>query len=193
MSVPVSKRGKRKLAVITQSRQLAAYTLKITQSEKNFPKCYRAFINDKIVEPAIEISSLVYSANRIKVVNVYDYADRRALQQKAIDLSYAFLNNMAIWYSVHGIQSNRIDYWSGLVMEFQRLAESWRDADFERYKKQLNDPDGHRLECACYWWGRSANNANNAYNCNTSGANDNNNANNTGNAAVLDCVTSRVK
>lgn len=133
MSVPKTKRGTSKLKVITESRRLAAYTLKITQSEKNFPKRYRSFVKDEIVTVATDISKHIYKANSIRVTTEDDYARRRASQQEAIDLTYVLLNNIGIWHMVNRIEGNRIDYWSGLIMEVQRLLRSWKDADFQRY------------------------------------------------------------
>jgi len=136
MSVPQSKRGTSKLKVITESRRLAAYTLKITQSEKNFPKRYRSFVKEEIVTVATDISKFVYTANSIRVTSEDDFARRRALQQEALDLTYTLLNNIGIWHMVNRIEGKRIDYWSGLIMEVQKLIRSWRDADFQRYNSK---------------------------------------------------------
>lgn len=137
MSVPKTKRGKSRLEVITKSRQLASYTLKITQNENNFPKRYRSFVRDEICEVAVNISSRIYEANSIRVITVNDYNERRALQKEALRLTYRLLNNIAIWHGMHHIDNNRITFWSESIMEVQSLLRSWRDADSKRYQASL--------------------------------------------------------
>ena len=134
MSVPKTKRGIPKLQVITKSRQLAAYSLKITQNEKNLPKRYRSFVQKEICQVATDISAAVYSANSIYVTTADDYASRRALQQEALRLTYRLLNNIGIWHKIRKIDGNRLEYWSELIMDVQNLLRSWRDADAKRYR-----------------------------------------------------------
>lgn len=137
MSVPKSKRSKSKLQVITKSRLLAVYTLKITENEKNFPKRHRSFVRNKLQEVAMEISSLIYEANTIRVTIADDYKSRRALQQEALRLTFRLLNNIGIWHQIRRIDANRITYWSELIMETQSLLRSWRDSDAKRYRDIL--------------------------------------------------------
>ena len=137
LSVPKTKRGKSKLEVIIKSRQLASYTLKITQNENNFPKRYRSFVRDEISEVAVNISARVYEANSIRVITVNDYNERRALQKEALRLTYRLLNNIAIWHRMHRIDNNHITFWSESIMDVQSLIRSWRDADSKRYQASL--------------------------------------------------------
>lgn len=55
MSVVKSKRGQGKLEILTKSRELTAYTIKICTNEKSFPKRYRWCITNKIVENTVSI------------------------------------------------------------------------------------------------------------------------------------------
>ena len=85
----------------------------------------------------MEISSLIYEANNIRVTNADDYKSRRALQQEALRLTFRLLNNIGIWHQIRRIDANRITYWSELIMETQSLLRSWRDSDAKRYRDIL--------------------------------------------------------
>ena len=73
MSVVKSKRGQSELEVITQSRNLASYTIKICSNEKNFPKRYRWCITNNIVNDALNIYSCIQRSNAIFVKFKVDY------------------------------------------------------------------------------------------------------------------------
>lgn len=135
MSVPKSKRSTSDLEVITKSYELAAYTIHICSNEKHFPKRYRWCITNKIVETAIEISKYALCANSIYVGNDSEAYDlRRRYQTIALTDTYALLSLMQIAYRTFAIEGDRIDYWTGLVLEVQRLLRAWKQADGRRYK-----------------------------------------------------------
>lgn len=137
MSVVKSKQTEGKLLVVTKARELAAYTIKICSNEKNFPKRYRWCITAKIVDCAIDVSSSVNAANSIYVNNdnKKDYQLRRQYQTKALAETYALFSMIDIAYSVFGIESKRIEYWTRLVNEVQVLLRNWRKSDYDRYGK----------------------------------------------------------
>lgn len=54
MTVVKNKRTDSRLEVVTLSRKVASYTIKICSNESNFPKRYRWCITSKIVESAIK-------------------------------------------------------------------------------------------------------------------------------------------
>ena len=135
MSVPKSKRSTSDLEVITKSYELAAYTIQICSNEKHFPKRYRWCITNKIVETAIEISKYALCANSIYVGNDAEAYDLRLRYQTiALTDTYALLSLMQIAYRTFAIEGDRIDYWTGLVLEVQRLLRAWKQADGRRYK-----------------------------------------------------------
>ncbi len=135
MSVVKNKRTESTLEVVTRARELASYTIKICSNEKNFPKRYRWCVTSKIVDSVIEINNNINKANAIFVKTNEDFKLRRDLQVKAISETYGLLTMMDIAYRTFGVDSERIDYWTGLVIALQQLLRSWRDSDFARYGK----------------------------------------------------------
>ena len=135
MSVVKSKRGEGKLVVITKSNELAVYTIKICSNEKNFPKHYRWCITNKIVDAALDINNFAIKANAVFVTSAEDISIRKNYQMQAIASAYSLLSMIDIAYRTFGIESSRIEYWTGLITEVLRLLRQWRKSDKERYKE----------------------------------------------------------
>ena len=134
MSVPKSKRGEPKLAVITKANELATHTIRICSNEKNFPKHYRWCITNKIVDAVLEINNNANMANSVFVSDNSDFLLRKQYQTKALVATYSLLSMMDIAYRTFGIESGKMEYWTGLVIEVQAMIRKWRNSDIERYK-----------------------------------------------------------
>jgi hypothetical protein len=133
MSVPKSKRSEGQLTVLVKANELATHTIKICSNEKNFPKHYRWCITNKIVDSALDINNYITMANAVFVTDKNDVALRKQFQTKAIAASYALLSMMDIAYRTFGIESKKIEYWTGLVIEVQNYLRNWKKSDAERY------------------------------------------------------------
>lgn len=133
MSVPKSKRSEGQLTVLVKANELATHTIKICSNEKNFPKHYRWCITNKIVDSALDINNYITMANAVFVTDKNDVALRKQFQTKAIATSYALLSMMDIAYRTFGIESKKIEYWTGLVIEVQNYLRNWKKSDAERY------------------------------------------------------------
>lgn len=134
MSVVKSKRSEGQLSVFTKANDLAVYTIKICSNEKHFPKHYRWCITSKIVETALDINNNIIEANTIYVSDAQDYALRKERQQKALAASAALLSMTDIAYRTFGIESGKIEHWTGLIMDVQTAIRNWKKFDAERYK-----------------------------------------------------------
>ena len=121
MSVVKSKRGQGKLEILTKSRELTAYTIKICTNEKSFPKRYRWCITNKIVENTVSINENVNRANDIFVRNEDDFLLRHRYQNLALAEIGALLANIDIAYDVFGIDPKRVKHWIGLIIEVRTL------------------------------------------------------------------------
>ena len=132
MSVVKSKQSVGKLVVITKSRDLAEYTLRICSNEKSFPKRYRWCLTSKIVESAMNINNYVNMANSVFVKDDNDYTLRKSYQTRALAESYALLSMIDIAYKTYGLETKRIEYWTGLTVEVQNLIRAWRKAEWEK-------------------------------------------------------------
>lgn len=133
MSVVSSKRGVGRLAVFTKANDLAAFTIRICSNEKNFPKHYRWCVTSKIVDAALDIYNYITMANSVYVQSENDIALRHQFQQKAIASSYALLSMIDIAYRTFGIDSTKIDHWTGMILEVQNLLRNWKKSDNDRY------------------------------------------------------------
>ncbi len=132
MSVVKSQREETELTVITKANELATYTIKICSNENCFPKRYRWCITSKIVESAIDIGNNLIKANSIYIRSEDDLATRRKYQQEAMSNTEVLLNMINIAYNTFEIKSERIAYWTQLVVDVQNLLRNWRKSDANR-------------------------------------------------------------
>ena len=101
MAVVKSKRGESELNVVTNSRKLAVYTIKICTNEKNFPKRYRWCVTNEIVKNTNIIHSNILKANSIYVKDESDYKLRKRHQNIALAEIGSLLGNMDDFILIH--------------------------------------------------------------------------------------------
>lgn len=134
MSVPVPLRGTGKLEVNTKAQELCVYTLKITSNAKNFPPAQDAF-TQKIRDAAVEIHTLCWEANNIKVGGSEErYRARLELQARAADRCNALCAMIEIAKPLFHLPSKRATYWIGQVAEVRNQIRAWRESDMKRLK-----------------------------------------------------------
>ena len=133
MSVIKAKREEGQLVVLTKARELCAYTLTICKNEKNFPKRGRWILTQPIVTEALSIMSCIRHANAVRVEMQLDYDYRRNQQIQAYAHAEALLTLMDVAYEVLNVESERIQHWTGLVLEVETLVQKWRRSDGVRY------------------------------------------------------------
>ena len=135
MSVVAGKRGTGDLTVITKANDLVDYTLQICTNEKSFPKRYRWCVTNRIIDITYEICDLIIHANAVYVRPEDDSLSRRlSYQTRALEMTEVLLNQIQRAYRRFSLESGRVEYWTGLIEEIQRLIRGWRSADKERYK-----------------------------------------------------------
>ena len=132
MSVPLTKRAEGELRVVTASRKLAAHTIHICQNEKVFPKRYRWCVTSKIVENVVDIAKYCVIANSFRLDDPDSARARLYYQNEAIALTYSVLTLMNIAYELFHIDGNKINYWTGLLIDVQNLLRAWKKSDKER-------------------------------------------------------------
>ena len=135
MSVVKSKQSEGKLVVITKSRELAEYTLRICANEKTFPKRYRWCLTSKIVESAMNINNGVNMANSVFVRDDTDYILRKRYQTQALAETYALLSMVDIAYRTYSLETARVEHWTRLIYDVQNLIRNWRKAEMEKHDK----------------------------------------------------------
>ena len=135
MSVVAGKRGEGDLKVITVSGDLCDYTLQITSNEKHFPKRYRWNITNRILQITFDIDDHIIYANSVYVREGDGSLLRRQTHQlEALEMTNVLLRNIDRAYRRLGIDSDRIEFWTGQIKELQRLIRGWYRKDKERYE-----------------------------------------------------------
>lgn len=186
MAVVAGKRKDGELKFLTNSAQLAKYTMDICGNEKCFPKRYRWCFIGKIVDVAIEVFVVAFRANKVYVEpGDMDAAMRRFnLQSESIEASYQLeaLANLA--YMMFGLEESRIEFWTKLINESRNKLRSWRKSDKERF---IDPYDKNNGVTAMMQPPPNTGNANNVRNVNSDGSLNNNNANNGNGGVAPDC------
>lgn len=134
MSVPAGKREEGDLKVLTVSEDLCDYTLKMTSSEKHFPKRYRWILAKRILDLTLDIDDLLSLANSVYVRPGDGSLERRLTrQQEALELTYPLLRNINRAYRRFGVDSFNIEHWTKQIEDLQRLIRAWYQKDKRRY------------------------------------------------------------
>lgn len=134
MSVPEGKKAKGHLEVIANARNLSAYTIKITSNEKVFPKRYRWSFTGKIVDETIDMYKNLTLANSVRVITASDKELRRKYQVKALAQTYDILALINLAYDLFNLSTDRVKYWTEMIVKQQELIRAWRKSDSARYK-----------------------------------------------------------
>lgn len=135
MSVPTGKRTEGKLEVAMRAKDLAVYTLHITDNDKNFP----CIMNDGFVSEirglSTRIFSKVWSANNIVVTDSETFKRRSELQREACVDCNALLPLIEIACKLYHQPTKRLKYWTSKVVTVRNLIRAWRESDIKRYSK----------------------------------------------------------
>ena len=137
MSVPVNQRTQGKLDVCVKAHDLCCYTLHITRNKNVFDEAYKDPLTDKIVECAIEIHTLVWSANNVLVKDPASYEIRRRMQDSAASKCNILLSLIDLAWGIFHLRASRVAYWSKKTIEVRNLIRAWRDSDANRYKNKF--------------------------------------------------------
>ena len=137
MSVPVNERSHGKLEACVKASELCVYTLRITVNPKIFKPEYQHALTDKIVDTALEIQNLSWSANNVLVNSAEDMYRRLDYQDRAADACNNLLSLVEIAKPIFHLATKRVIHWSGLAIETRKLIRAWREADRKRYSAKF--------------------------------------------------------
>lgn len=123
------------LQVLNKARNLAVYTLSVTDNDKNFPKKHwKSFLQPMNME-ARGITILISMANSIYVTTRHEFWIRNGLQTIALALTYALAESIELAHIKFKVSDKRVKYWIGLLYETRTLLRNWRNSDKQRFKK----------------------------------------------------------
>lgn len=130
MSVPVNQRSEGKLAVIVQAKELAEYTIRITNNPKNFSPIIDTTTTAMMKQSAIRIYQLCRQANKLPLKERLD--DRRRMQNLAIAQCDDLCGLTELAKGLFHLASKRCRYWTDMTYKLQGMIKSWRDSDSKR-------------------------------------------------------------
>lgn len=139
MSVIKSKRTESKLQVLTKAREMCVYTLTICKNEKHFPKRNRWILTQPIVNEAIAVLACIRRANAVRVERYEDFIYRNQQQTEAYSRCEALLSLIELAFLILEVESDRIEYWTGLIVTLEGLIQRWVRSDLDRYKEYSGD------------------------------------------------------
>lgn len=137
MSVRTGDRGEGKLQVLNKARELKAYTLNLVKNDKNFPKSTRWIYAQPIVNEIREASAHITHANAVYVTNAEEYEYRRLEQVKAYASLEELLELADDAYCAHYVTGRQVEYWTGLILQTEKLLKAWMKSDKEKHEKLL--------------------------------------------------------
>jgi len=137
MSVPVNQRSHGKLEACVKAHDLCCYTIQITANKKVFLPEFQESLTNRIIESALSIHTLCWSANNILVNSVEDFKERIMYQEKAAIQCNVLLSLIEIAKPIFHLSTKRITHWSGMTIDSRNLIRGWRDSDKKRYSAKF--------------------------------------------------------
>ena len=137
MSVPVNERSHGKLEACVKARELCVHTLRITKNPKVFKPEYQNALTDKIIDAALDVQNLSWSANNLLVNSAEDLRQRLEYQERAANACNTLLSLIEISKPIFHLATKRVTFWSGLAIDTRKLLRAWREADRKRYSAKF--------------------------------------------------------
>jgi len=134
MSVISGKRQQGRLVVLNHAYELCKYTLSVLKNEKVFPKSYRWLLNQKIADECVNALSCIRRANAVNVKSKQNYEYRHNQQMKAYAHLEALLGLIDVAFNVLAIDADRVEYWTGLILETEKCLANWARSDKRRFE-----------------------------------------------------------
>ena len=133
MSVRVADRQESKMKAQRAALELASYTLTICKNEKQFPKRDRWLLTSEIVHEALNVYRHVRKGNKIRVETADDYKRRRRHQKQALEAVDCLLGLIALAAGVLPLENTRLERWTGLCLEAEKLIVGWQRSDAQTH------------------------------------------------------------
>jgi len=141
MSKHENDRTPGKYDVLQASKELAAYTLRITSNEKNFPKRYRFSIVGKLQDKAMEIMNDLIMANEIYPNTGLELERRLLYQKEAAASCRTMMTLMEIAAETFGVNAGTLNHWTGMTRDVRNHIVAWIRADKNRFKDLYRGTD----------------------------------------------------
>jgi hypothetical protein len=130
-----AKQGQKKLPpfrVVLEAFTLEEYSLRLTSSDKRFPKKFRFSLCYKIQATAIEISCDLTEANEIDSRDKGKRQLRKDFQNSAMRKCKVLLHLIELSKKMKFIDDNSFEHWSKLANNVKNMCAKWHESDIDR-------------------------------------------------------------
>lgn len=117
--------------LLVKAKDLAKYTINITDNPKRFPKKYRFTFVNRMQDMVLDIYELINTANELNTNNEQSLAERLRLQNQAITKckTMLFLIDLCLENENIGIDSRQAEVWARHVTNVKNMAINWHTRD----------------------------------------------------------------
>ena len=138
MAVPEGERGEGRFSLPIHAEELVRYTMIITANDKVFTPAYQRALTDDIIDTAKNIYLDIREANDISVrvgtpFHLDDFRERNRLQREAYRYTKRLLYLMDLAHRIFHLETKRVYYWTGLVLEVKDRLYGWIESDKLRF------------------------------------------------------------
>ncbi|MFI3254522.1 MAG: four helix bundle protein [Eubacteriales bacterium] len=126
-----NQQPKAEFGIITKSKTLVEYTVRVTTSSK-FPKKYRFVYGNRIMDSTMDILDFVVEANESNIQDPREFADRQYYQKRVLTRCKTTLNLIEAMLASKAISTQQCAEWSRLVLDVRNMTLAWRNKDLAR-------------------------------------------------------------
>lgn len=123
--------GDKDFKILVKAKDLASYTLKITDNAKRFPKKYRFTFVNRMQDLSLDIYELINTANELNTNDNVALAQRLRIQNKAITKckSFLFLINLCYENDKIALNEKQAIAWARYVVDVKNMTIKRRNQD----------------------------------------------------------------
>lgn len=133
MAVLQEKRSESELKFLMTARELMIYTIRSCKNDKIIPKRYND-MGQIMIRAAADIYGNAKSGNTVNPLNQHEVQIRRDYFIKALASVEKLASYVEIMYEVLQFEMKKLEEWSRLLAEEERLLRGCMKKDRERYK-----------------------------------------------------------
>lgn len=121
--------------VLVAAKELAAFTMRVTMNEKNFPKRYRFTFVDRMQMQALRILEELTLASEIYPDTRFEFDRRRGHMKEARASARALLALAEVAVATFNVKPSTFAQWARAAASIQKQITGWIKSDDERFKK----------------------------------------------------------
>ena len=129
-----SQKTEGKYDILLEAKKLAAYTIRITSNEKNFPKRYRLTITAHLQELALQITTWVIMANEIYPNSRRELEERLLYEKQARAACRSLMTLIEVSVEVFNTKASTYETWTASASKLHNQITKWIMADRVRFK-----------------------------------------------------------